>query len=329
MTYYGRWTYKYEDRLEERGRRRPARPRDRPRGLSLSRWWSGAGAVRTSTSPRPTATPRGSRSRPGSHWRRPGRILKAAGQDFDMPSSDRRYPSRSGPVIARRRRRTSEVEERGHARSKSDPRTSSRRSRAPTPEAQGRIRRLHRALGSPRASTPTSGAIRSSTARPTTPPASPRSSRSLAAFSKFEPAAPPLDPLPRRDGRGEGPPGREILRRAPALPARSKTLADLNMDVINLWGRTRDVVSVGQGNTTLDDLLVRGRCCAGEDRRPRRRAREGDVLPLRPLRVRQAGGTGAQPQGRHGLPRQAPRLWQARKRDEYTTRRTITRSPTR
>ena len=34
------------------------------------------------------------------------------------------------------------------------------------------------------------------------------------------------------------------------------TLADINMDVINLWGRTRDIVSVGLGNTTLDDLLV-------------------------------------------------------------------------
>ena len=36
----------------------------------------------------------------------------------------------------------------------------------------------------------------------------------------------------------------------------AKTLADINMDVINLWGRTRDVVSVGLGQTTLDDLLV-------------------------------------------------------------------------
>ena len=34
------------------------------------------------------------------------------------------------------------------------------------------------------------------------------------------------------------------------------TLADINMDVINLWGRTRDIVSVGLGNTTLDDLLL-------------------------------------------------------------------------
>ena len=36
----------------------------------------------------------------------------------------------------------------------------------------------------------------------------------------------------------------------------AKTLADINMDVINLWGPTRDIVSVGLGNTTLDDLLA-------------------------------------------------------------------------
>ncbi len=36
----------------------------------------------------------------------------------------------------------------------------------------------------------------------------------------------------------------------------STTLADINMDVINLWGRTRDIVSVGLGNTTLDDTLA-------------------------------------------------------------------------
>jgi Zn-dependent M28 family amino/carboxypeptidase len=34
-----------------------------------------------------------------------------------------------------------------------------------------------------------------------------------------------------------------------------KTLADINMDVINLWGPTRDLISVGKGQSTLDDLL--------------------------------------------------------------------------
>ena len=40
----------------------------------------------------------------------------------------------------------------------------------------------------------------------------------------------------------------------PLYPLES-TLADINMDVINLWGRTSDLTSVGKGNTTLDDLF--------------------------------------------------------------------------
>ena len=34
------------------------------------------------------------------------------------------------------------------------------------------------------------------------------------------------------------------------------TLADINLDVINLWGPTSDLISIGMGNSTLDDLLV-------------------------------------------------------------------------
>ena len=35
-----------------------------------------------------------------------------------------------------------------------------------------------------------------------------------------------------------------------------RTLADINLDVINLWGPTKDMISIGMGNSTLDDLLV-------------------------------------------------------------------------
>jgi Zn-dependent M28 family amino/carboxypeptidase len=34
-----------------------------------------------------------------------------------------------------------------------------------------------------------------------------------------------------------------------------KTLANINMDVINLWGKTRDLTIVGLGNSTLDDVV--------------------------------------------------------------------------
>ena len=36
----------------------------------------------------------------------------------------------------------------------------------------------------------------------------------------------------------------------------ARTLANINMDGVNQWGRTRDVVIVGYGNSTLDDLLA-------------------------------------------------------------------------
>ena len=36
-----------------------------------------------------------------------------------------------------------------------------------------------------------------------------------------------------------------------------KTLADLNMDSMNVWGKTRDLIIVGLGNSTLDDVTKR------------------------------------------------------------------------
>jgi Zn-dependent M28 family amino/carboxypeptidase len=35
-----------------------------------------------------------------------------------------------------------------------------------------------------------------------------------------------------------------------------RTLANINIDGINVWGRTTDIISIGLGQTTLDDLLV-------------------------------------------------------------------------
>ncbi len=35
-----------------------------------------------------------------------------------------------------------------------------------------------------------------------------------------------------------------------------RTLADINMDIMNFWGRTRAIVSVGHGTTTLDEVLA-------------------------------------------------------------------------
>jgi Zn-dependent M28 family amino/carboxypeptidase len=37
----------------------------------------------------------------------------------------------------------------------------------------------------------------------------------------------------------------------------ARTLADINMDIPNPWGRTRAIVSVSHGQTTLEDILAR------------------------------------------------------------------------
>ena len=84
-----------------------------------------------------------------------------------------------------------------------------------------------------------------------------------------------LDPAPKRSilflavtAEEKGLLGAKYYATHPLYPL-TKTLADINMDVINLWGRTKDVISVGLGQTTLDGLLAeaakkQGRVVAGD-----------------------------------------------------------------
>ena len=105
--------------------------------------------------------------------------------------------------------------------------------------------------------------------------------------------------------------GAKYYAEKPLYPL-AKTLADINMDVINLWGRTRDIVSVGLGNTTLDDALL--------PRRARSTARTTSSSPR-----------SASPRStpRPGSTTSASRPTTARPGATSTPRRTITRSPTR
>jgi len=47
-----------------------------------------------------------------------------------------------------------------------------------------------------------------------------------------------------------------------------KTLADINMDVMNTWGRTRDIEVIGWGNSDLEERLVRAAQTQGRSVRP-------------------------------------------------------------
>jgi Zn-dependent M28 family amino/carboxypeptidase len=49
--------------------------------------------------------------------------------------------------------------------------------------------------------------------------------------------------------------GAKFYAENPLYPL-EKTVANINIDGVNQWGRTRDVVVIGLGNTTLDDVLA-------------------------------------------------------------------------
>jgi len=76
-----------------------------------------------------------------------------------------------------------------------------------------------------------------------------------AAFTK-------LDPRPKRSilflavtAEEQGLLGAQYYAENPLYPLKS-TLADINMDGVNTWGKTKDFVVVGLGNSTLDDVLA-------------------------------------------------------------------------
>jgi Zn-dependent M28 family amino/carboxypeptidase len=70
-----------------------------------------------------------------------------------------------------------------------------------------------------------------------------------------------MDPKPARSvlflavtAEEKGLLGAKYYAQNPLYPL-DHTLANINMDGVNQWGRTRDIVVIGLGNSTLDDLL--------------------------------------------------------------------------
>ncbi len=58
---------------------------------------------------------------------------------------------------------------------------------------------------------------------------------------------------------------REVLRPASTL-SRSTTLADINIDSLNEWGKARDIEDVSFAFSTLDDMLADAAKRRGEPR---------------------------------------------------------------
>ena len=98
-----------------------------------------------------------------------------------------------------------------------------------------------------------------------------------------------------------------------------RTLADINIDGLNQWGRTRDVVVVGQGNTTLEDLLQEEAAGQGRTTRPDPEPEKGFFYRSDQFEFARQGvpalytDTGTEYLGR-------PPEYGRQKRDEYTSR---------
>jgi len=61
--------------------------------------------------------------------------------------------------------------------------------------------------------------------------------------------------------------GSKFYAQNPLYPL-ERTLANLNMDGLNQWGPTRDIISIGLGNSTLDDLLMTAAATQGRMVKP-------------------------------------------------------------
>ncbi|QEH37995.1 Aminopeptidase S [Aquisphaera giovannonii] len=83
-----------------------------------------------------------------------------------------------------------------------------------------------------------------------------------AAVLEIAHAATKIQPPPKRSllflfvtAEEKGLLGSKYYASNPLYPL-TKTLADINLDVVNLWGKTSDLISIGMGQSSLDDLLV-------------------------------------------------------------------------
>ena len=107
-----------------------------------------------------------------------------------------------------------------------------------------------------------------------------------------------------------------------------KTVANINIDGVNQWGRTKDITVIGLGASDLDDYLQQARAGAGPDAERRSGAGERLLLPVGSFQLREAGRAGARSGFGHRLRRQVRRTG-ARRSATSTPNATITRRPTR
>jgi Zn-dependent M28 family amino/carboxypeptidase len=132
-----------------------------------------------------------------------------------------------------------------------------------------------------------------------------------------------LAPAPKRSilflavtGEEQGLLGAEYYAANPLYPL-SKTVANINMDGLNVWGKTKDMIIVGLGNSDLDDIVT-------DVLKARQRTPVGDAEPEKGFYYRsdhfqfaKVGVPALDPEAGIEYIGQ-PAGWGRQKRDEYT-----------
>jgi len=112
--------------------------------------------------------------------------------------------------------------------------------------------------------------------------------------------------------------GTKYYAESPLYPL-SKTLADINMDVMNVWGRTKDIALVGLGNSTLDDVVGEVAASQGRVVKPDPEPEKGYFYRSDHFEFAKQGVPALEPDtGTDYIGK--PQNYGQQKRDEYTNR---------
>jgi len=96
-----------------------------------------------------------------------------------------------------------------------------------------------------------------------------------------------------------------------------ETAADINMDAMNQWGRTKDMTVIGLGNSTLDDVITRVLAADGRVVRPDAEPEKGFYYRSDHFEFAKKGVPALDPTG--GVEYLGkPEGWGMQKREEYT-----------
>ena len=132
-----------------------------------------------------------------------------------------------------------------------------------------------------------------------------------------------LDPAPKRStlfllvtAEEKGLLGSKYYASHPLYPL-EKTLANINIDGINAWGQTRDFISIGMGQSNLDDLLVEVAGAYGRVIKPDAEPEKGAYYRSDHFEFAKKGVPALDPEGGRDFVGKDPDFGK-RKQDEYT-----------